>query len=51
MSREDMADYLCVNRSALSRELSRMKKSGLIDCYRDTFRILKREEMGQAAGK
>lgn len=47
MSREDMADYLCVNRSALSRELSRMKRDGLIDCYRDTFRILKREGLEQ----
>lgn len=38
--REDMADYLCVNRSAMSRELSRMKTDGLIDFYRDTFRLL-----------
>lgn len=51
MSREDMADYLCVNRSALSRELSRMKRDGLIDCCRDTFRILKKEELERAAGK
>ena len=43
MTREEMADFLCVNRSALSRELSRMKQAGLIDCYRDTFRILKKE--------
>ena len=40
MSRENMADYLCVNRSALSRELSRMKQEGLIDYYRDSFRLL-----------
>lgn len=38
-TREDLADYLCVNRSALCRELSRMKQEGLIDYYRDTFRI------------
>lgn len=43
MTREEMADFLCVNRSALSRELSRMKRDGIIDFYRDTFRILKRE--------
>ncbi len=30
MSREQFAQYLCVNRSALSRELSRMEKEGLI---------------------
>lgn len=41
MTRENMADFLFVNRSALSRELSRMKQDGLIDCYRDTFQILK----------
>ena len=51
MSREDMADYLCVNRSALSRELSRMKRDGLIDCCRDTFRILEKENLERAAEK
>ena len=40
ISREQLADYLCVNRSALSRELSRMKQEGLIDYYRDSFRLL-----------
>lgn len=45
MTREEMADFLCVNRSALSRELSRMKQAGLIDCYRDTFRILKKDTL------
>lgn len=40
LRREDMADYLCVNRSALSRELARMKGEGLLDYYRDTFRLL-----------
>ena len=40
MTREDMADFLSVNRSALSRELGRMKRDGLIDVCRDTFRLL-----------
>lgn len=40
ITRENMANLLSVNRSALSRELSRMKSDRLIDCYRDTFRIL-----------
>ena len=40
ITREQLADYLCVNRSALSRELSRMKQEGLIDYYRDSFRLL-----------
>lgn len=49
MSRENMADYLCVNRSALSRELGRMKREGLIDCYRDTFRLLDRDSLARWA--
>lgn len=39
-SRADLADILGANRSALSRELSRMKEQGIIDYYRDTFKIL-----------
>lgn len=39
ISREDLADYLCVNRSALSRELGRMQRDGLLEFYRDSFRI------------
>lgn len=31
MSREQFAQYLCVNRSSLSRELSRMQSEGLIE--------------------
>lgn len=47
LSRENMADYLCVNRSALSRELGRMKQEGLLDYCRDTFRILDREALAR----
>ena len=39
--RESLALYLGVNRSALSRELSLMKKEGIIDFYKNTFKILK----------
>lgn len=38
--REELADELGVNRSALSRELSRMRAQGLLDFYRDSFRLL-----------
>lgn len=38
--RNAMAEYLNVERSALSRELSRMKKDGLIDFYKDNFKLL-----------
>jgi CRP-like cAMP-binding protein len=37
MGRIELADYLCVDRSALTRELSRMKAGGLLDYYKNTF--------------
>ncbi|MDO4177261.1 MAG: Crp/Fnr family transcriptional regulator [Bacillota bacterium] len=39
--RETMASYLGTNRSALSRELSRMKNDGMIDFYKNSFRLLR----------
>lgn len=41
MDREKFAQYLCVNRSALSYELNQMKREGVIDFKKDHFRILK----------
>lgn len=41
VNRDDLASYIGTNRSALSRELSQMKKDGLIDFYKNTFRIMK----------
>lgn len=38
-NREELADFLCVERSALSHELSRMKKEGLIDYKKNKFKI------------
>ncbi len=43
MTRESMASLLGVNRSALSRELSRMEKDGLLAVYRSSFRLMNRE--------
>lgn len=40
MSREQLAQFLCVNRSALSNELNNMKREGLIDFKGSIFRIL-----------
>ena len=40
LNRTEMADYLCMNRSALSRGLAKMKKDGIIDYESNTFRIL-----------
>ncbi|NLB53904.1 MAG: Crp/Fnr family transcriptional regulator [Syntrophomonadaceae bacterium] len=39
MGRMELADYLGADRSALSRELSRMKEEGLIDYHKSTFRL------------
>ena len=43
MSREQLAQFLCVNRSALSNELSKMKKEGIIDFKGSRFTILKKK--------
>lgn len=40
MDREQFAQYLCVNRSALSYELGKMQKEGLITFDKDLFTIL-----------
>jgi len=37
MDRQQMADFLAVDRSALSAELSRMKADGLIDFHKNRF--------------
>lgn len=42
-SRQQLADYLNVDRSALSAELGKMKREGLIDFQKSDFRILKPE--------
>lgn len=37
--RQQLADYLNLDRSALSKELGKMKKDGLIDYYKNIFEI------------
>lgn len=39
-NRQELADYLSVERSAMSAELSRMKKDGLIDYNKNKFILL-----------
>ena len=41
MNREDTAAYIGANRSALSRELAKMKEDGLIDYRKNEIRILR----------
>jgi CRP-like cAMP-binding protein len=38
--RSELADYLNAERSALSRELGRMKDEGLIDFYKNSFKLI-----------
>ena len=39
-NREELADYLCIDRSALSRELMRLKEEKVLDYWKNQFRIL-----------
>lgn len=39
-SREEMASYLCVNRTCLSHELSLLEQEGIIKFHRNTFTLL-----------
>lgn len=41
LGRVELAEYLNADRSALTRELNSMKKEGLIDFDKNTFRIIK----------
>lgn len=41
LSREEMAEYLGCDRSALSRELARMSGDGIIEYNRNSFKVLK----------
>ena len=40
LGRQELADYLCADRSALTRELSNMQADGLIEFDKNTFRLL-----------
>lgn len=40
MGRTELAEYLCTDRSAMTRELSRMREEGLIDFDKRTFTLL-----------
>lgn len=38
-NRQQLADYLCVDRSAMSNELSKMQKEGLLSFYKNKFHL------------
>ncbi len=44
LNRNQLADYLCVERSAMSRELSKMKAEGIIDYKKHDFTLLDLDE-------
>jgi CRP-like cAMP-binding protein len=39
LDRQALSEYLCVNRSALSREMSRLRSSGMLDYQKNRFAI------------
>ncbi len=43
LTRAGLAEYLNCDRSALSRELSRMQKDGLLETYRGSFKLLDKD--------
>lgn len=40
LGRAELAEYLCVDRSALTRELAKMRDEGILDYDRNSFRLL-----------
>jgi DNA-binding transcriptional regulator LsrR (DeoR family) len=44
MTKKALADKIGVQRTSLSRELSKMKKDGLIECDSESITILKNNE-------
>jgi len=49
MNRNELADFLNVSRPSMSRELGRMKEEGLVDFHKQTFRVLDKEGLIEAA--
>ena len=39
-NRQELADYLCVDRSAMSAELSKLRREGVLDYKRSEFWLL-----------
>ena len=47
-TRNELADFLNVDRSAMSRELCRMRDDGLIAFQKNRFRLLDTDRIGMA---
>lgn len=39
-NRREMAEFLCMDRTAMQREMAKMKEEGILDYYKNTFKIL-----------
>ncbi len=50
-NRQELADYLCVDRSAMSAELSKLKAEGFLDYDKNQFTFLRRARQKLGAGK
>jgi len=50
LKRSDLADFLSVSRTALSREMGRMRDEGLIDFYRSTVKLMDVDRLIKLAG-
>lgn len=44
-NRQELADYLCVDRSAMSNELSKLRAEGILDFDKNNFKFLKSYKM------
>lgn len=44
LSRQELADYLCADRSAVSNALSKLRKEGIITFHKNHFTLYKTEE-------
>ena len=44
-NRQELADFLEVDRSGLSAEISRLRKENVIECKRNYFRLLKKQNI------
>lgn len=47
LNRQELADYLAVDRSAMSKELGRLKEEGQISFHKNQFRLLKAGSNGK----
>ncbi|MBQ8845938.1 MAG: helix-turn-helix domain-containing protein, partial [Lachnospiraceae bacterium] len=41
--RQELADYLEVDRSGLSSEISKLRKEGILECKKNRFTLLRQD--------